>query len=74
MAHILNLSTLLVMGLPTFNGPIVIWNSFISFMSNDFNPPYIMPHAIFKMHSVNYLGPNNAVHGRVEEILEPTLA
>ena len=50
MAHILNLSTLLVMGLSTFNGPFIIWNYFINFMSNEFNPPYIMPHVIFKMH------------------------
>ena len=50
MAHILHLSILLVMGLSTFNGPFITWNSFIIFMSNGFNPPYIMPHIVFKMH------------------------
>ena len=31
------------MRLPTFNGPFITWNYFINFMSNGFNPPYIMP-------------------------------
>ena len=44
------LSILLVMGLFIFNGPFVIWNSFMNFMSNKFNPPYIMPHVVFKVH------------------------
>ena len=52
MAHILYLSILLVMGLSTFSGPFITWNYFIIFMSNGFNPPYIMPHVVFKMHLV----------------------
>jgi len=50
MAYILYLSILHVMGLCTFIEPFIIWNSFIIFMSNDLNPPYIMPHVVFKMH------------------------
>ena len=50
MAHILNLSTKLVMGLSTFNGLFIIWNFSINFMSNKFNPLYIMLHVVFKMH------------------------
>jgi hypothetical protein len=50
MAQILYLSILPIMGLSTFDGPFIIWNSFINFTSNKFNPPYIMPHVIFKMH------------------------
>ena len=50
VAHILNLSTLLFMGLSTFNGPFIIWNYFINFKSNEFNPPYIMPRVVSKMH------------------------
>ena len=50
MAHILNLSTLLVMGMYAFNEPFIIWNYFINFMSNKFNPPYIMLHVVYKMH------------------------
>ena len=50
MTYILYLSTLPVMGLSTFNEPFIIWNSFINFMSNEFNPPYIIPHIILKMH------------------------
>ena len=46
---------LLEMGLSTFNGPFIIWNSFINFMSNEFNPPSIMPHVVFKMHLVTPL-------------------
>jgi len=42
------------MGLSTFNGPLIIWNSFIIFISNDFNPLYIIPHVVFKMHKVIY--------------------
>jgi hypothetical protein len=61
-AHILNLSTLLVMGLSTFDGPFNIWNSFIDFMANEVNSPYIMPHVVFKLHSVNYMGNG---HGEV---------
>ena len=56
MAHILNLSTLLVMRLSTYNGPFIIWNSFIIFLSNKFNPPYIMPHIVFKMHLSELFG------------------
>ena len=44
------LSIILVMGLSIFNEPFIIWNSFINFMSNEFNPPYIMLHVNFKMH------------------------
>ena len=50
MAHILYLPILLVMRLFTFHGPFIIWNYFINFMSNKFNPPYIMPHFVFQMH------------------------
>ena len=50
MTQILYISILLVLGLFTFDGPFIIWNSFINFMSNEFNPPYIMPHVILKMH------------------------
>ena len=46
----LYLSILLVMELSTFNGPFIIWNPFIIFMSNEFDPPYNMPHVVFKMH------------------------
>ena len=46
MAQILYLSTWFVTGLSTFNGPFIIWNPFIHFMSNKCNPPYIMPHVI----------------------------
>jgi len=47
MTHILYLFILLVMELCTFIGPFIICNSFIIFMSNDLNPPYIMPHVVF---------------------------
>ena len=50
MAQILYLSALLVMGLSTFNGPFLIWNPFKFLNSNEFNPPYIMPHIVCKMH------------------------
>ena len=30
------------------------WNSFINFMSNKYNPPYIMLYVVFKMHQVKY--------------------
>ena len=53
MTHILFLSILLVMGLSTFDEPFIIWNSVINYMSDEFNPPYIMPHVVFKMHYVN---------------------
>ena len=55
MAHILYLSILLVMGLSTINGPFIIWNYIINYMSNEFNPPYVMPHVGFKMHQVTPL-------------------
>ena len=50
MAYILWLSTLLVTELCTSSGHYIIWDSFIIFISNDFNPPYIMPRIICKMH------------------------
>jgi hypothetical protein len=37
-------------GLSKFNGPFIIWNSFIIVISNDFDPLYIMPHVVFEMH------------------------
>ena len=48
MAHILYMSTLLVVGLSTFSG--LNWNSITNFISNKFNPPYIMLHDICKIH------------------------
>ena len=50
MVHILYLSILLVIALSIFNGPFISWNYFINFKSNGFNPPYIMPHVVFKLH------------------------
>ena len=45
MVHIVYISTLFIIGLSTFDAPFVIWNAFIS---NEFNPPYIMTHVILK--------------------------
>ena len=50
MARILYTSILLIMGLPTFNELFIIWNFFMSFISNEIYPPYIMPHVVFQMH------------------------
>jgi len=44
------IALVLVMELSTFNGPLIIWNSIINFISNKFNSPYVMPHTVFKMH------------------------
>ena len=52
MARILYTSILLIMGLPTFNELFIIWNFFMSFISNEIYPPYIMPHVVFQMHLV----------------------
>jgi hypothetical protein len=49
MAHILYLSILLVMELSIFNEAFIIWN-FMKFISDEYNPPYIMPRGVFKMH------------------------
>ena len=38
---------LLLMGLSTFNGPFIIWNSFYN--SNEFNPLYVMLHVVCKI-------------------------
>ena len=46
MAHTLYLSILLVMGLSTFNGPSIIWNSFVIFMSNGFNAARCLQNAL----------------------------
>lgn len=36
------------MGLCNFYDPQVMRKYFVKFMSNEFSPPYIKPHAIFK--------------------------
>ena len=52
MVNILYLSTLLIMWLFAFNGPFVSRNSYINFISIEFNPPNIMLHIGCKMHLV----------------------
>ena len=51
------------MDLYTFNGPQITRKSFINLMPNEFNPPYIRPHFVFKMHWMTY--PGQCYSGRV---------
>ena len=49
MVHVSYWSILLVMGMSTFNRPYNIWDSFIMFISNGFDPSNIIPHGVCRM-------------------------
>ena len=42
------------MNLYTFNGTQITGKSVINFMPNAYDPPYIRPHVILKMHQITY--------------------
>jgi hypothetical protein len=48
------------MKLYIFMDPKFMWKSFIKFISNEFNPPYIKLHIVCKMQYVANLDQNNA--------------
>ena len=50
MACIIYMSTLLIMGVSTFNGPFLILKAFVIFILDEFYSPYIMLHVSCKMH------------------------
>ena len=71
VVHILNLSTLFVMKLCTCNGLFIICNHANTFMSNEFSPPYIMPHVVFKNCTkwTSFSSITNGLYTKIEHIL-----